>query len=78
MPLGRNRRGELGVKSPVPMVNVKVNNMMGASAEVATSVSPDGTLTLDIVRRAISNDIQRGGSSVSRAMERTYGVGRGR
>jgi len=76
MPLKRNRNGELGVKSPVPMVNVVVNN--NAGVDVSTSISPDGGLTLDIVRRAISNDIQRGGSSVSRAMERTYGVGRGR
>jgi len=77
LPLRRDRSGNLGViASQKPELKVVVNNHAGV--DVTTSAAPDGGLTLDIVRRAISADIQRGGSSVARSIERTYGVGRGR
>jgi len=77
LPLRRDRNGNLGViAAGRPQLSVVVNN--NAGVDVSTSISPDGGLTLDIVRKAISNDIARGGSSVARAMERVYGVGRGR
>jgi hypothetical protein len=77
LPLRRDRSGNLGViASGRPQLSVVVNN--NAGVDVSTSISPDGGLTLDIVRKAISNDIARGGSSVARSLERTYGMGRGR
>jgi len=75
LPLRRDRSGNLGViAAGRPELRVVVNNMAGV--DVSTSVGADGGLTLDIVRKAISNDIARGGSTVSRAMERTYGIRR--
>ena len=74
MPLGRNSRGELGVKA-APM-NVIVNNM--APGVQAQPRQTDEGLIIDVVLQQVANGIRRGGTSISGAIEDTYGVGRGR
>jgi hypothetical protein len=71
-PLKRDASGNLGVGATQPQVTV--NNYHGG-ADVAVSQSPQG-VQIDIVRRQLADDIARGGNPVSRALERTYGVGR--
>lgn len=79
MPLSRLPNGQLGIQSQAP--NVVVHNYAGVG--VSTSTGQDGSLQIELraiegARKAISQDIVRGGNMVSRAMEGTYGVGRGR
>jgi hypothetical protein len=71
-PLRRDGSGNMGVGAVAP--RVIVNNYAGA--DVGVTQTPDG-VQIDIIRRAIANDIRRGGNSVSAAIEGTYRVGRG-
>jgi hypothetical protein len=71
-PLKRDSSGNLGVGAVQP--HVTVNNYHGG-ADVAVSQTPQG-LQIDVVRKQLADDIARGGNPVSRALERTYGVGR--
>lgn len=78
MPLQRGSDGKLGVQAAP--VNVQVINNAGA----AVSVRQEDDKTLIILeaveqsRKAITSDIRRGGNLVSRSLENTYGVNRGR
>jgi lambda family phage tail tape measure protein len=77
MPLQRDASGKLGVAAPA--VNVTVHNNAGA----AISVQQDGN-NIDVIvaraveasRGAVARDVQRGGTPISRAIERTYGTNR--
>lgn len=70
-PLRRDKAGNLGVGAVSPRVTV--NNYAGA--EVAVTPTPEG-VQIDIVRRALADDIRRGGNPVSAAIEGVYRVGR--
>lgn len=74
MPLTRLSGGDLGVKAAP--VNVTINNN-ASGVDVATSTNADGSLNIDIISKAIANQIATGGSAVAGAIERAYGVGRG-
>ena len=74
MPLSRLSGGDLGIKA-APM-NVTVNNN-AAGVEVATSQDANGGLNIDIISRTIATQIANGGSQISSAIERAYGVNRG-
>lgn len=74
MPLGRNSKGELGVKGGG--VNVTINNM--ASGVDVIPRQTDQGLTIDVVMRAVATAFQQGGNVVSDSAERAYGLGRGR
>lgn len=79
MPLQRGANGKLGVAGTAP--KVVINNYAGVG--VSTSMTSDGALAIELravesARKAVASDIRRGGNPVSRAMETTYGVGRGR
>jgi lambda family phage tail tape measure protein len=78
MPLQRDNSGKLGVASAP--VHVSVINNAGA----AISVADRGNGQIDVIvaraveasRSAIALDLRRGGTAVSRSIERTYGVNR--
>ena len=74
LPLGRNSRGELGVKSEG--MNVIVNNNAPGVA-VNPRQTGDG-LTIDVVMAQVSAAIDRGGNPIANSIERNYNVGRGR
>ena len=59
-----------------PEVKVVVNNLPGQNAEVSRDAS--GGLTIDIVRSVLANDVNKGGVPWVGAMERRYGMSRGR
>ena len=70
-PLRRDSAGRMGVGAVAP--KVVVNNYAGA--DVGVTQTSDG-VQIDIIRRAIANDIRRGGNPVSSAIEGAYRVGR--
>jgi uncharacterized protein YoxC len=70
-PLKRDSSGNMGVGAVAP--HVTVNNYAGA--DVGVQQTPQG-VQIDIMRKQLADDIARGGNPVSRALERTYGVGR--
>jgi hypothetical protein len=70
-PLRRDASGNMGVGAVAPRVTV--NNYAGA--EVRATTTPEG-VQIDIMRRAIADDIRRGGNAVSSAIEGAYRVGR--
>ncbi|WP_299591703.1 phage tail tape measure C-terminal domain-containing protein [uncultured Microbulbifer sp.] len=72
LPLRRGSDGDLGVKADV---HVTVNN--NAPGTVATATS-DEAGNIEITVNQIARDILSGGGRVSRALETTYGVTRGR
>lgn len=74
MPLKRGADGRLGVSGGG--MNVTINNM-AQGVDVVPRQTENG-LTLDVVMRAVAQDIQRGGGMIPEAMERSYGVRRGR
>jgi hypothetical protein len=79
-PLTRTSSGDLGVKAEQPIVNVNVvNNHPDASVSVQQS---DDNSNIEIIiertRRALSNDVRKGGSMFSSAIESTYALGRAR
>jgi len=74
MPLGRNSRGELGIKGGG--MNVTVNN--NAAGVSVTPRQTDDGLTIDIMMEQVANEVRRGGNRVSDAFEQTYSVNRGR
>ena len=74
MPLGRNSRGELGVKGGG--VNVVINNN-APGVEVAARDTGEG-ITVDVISNLVANSITQGGNAISTAVERTYSLNRGR
>lgn len=70
MPLERGSGGDLGVKANV---SVNVKNYAGADVQVQQSGND-----IDIIVQRVSQDIARGGTAISRTLERTYGVSRAR
>ncbi|WP_251364800.1 phage tail tape measure protein [Falsiruegeria litorea] len=78
MPLRRGANGALGVESVKPNVEVVVNNF--APGTKAMTEERDGKLyvTVQDVRRIVATDVSVGGNQISKAMERTYRMSRGR
>ena len=66
-----------GVVKPNPF-QVNVHNYAPGVDVQATQDSSGLKITVDRVRAALSQDVVRGGNAFARAMESTYGVGRGR
>jgi hypothetical protein len=64
---------------PDGLFKVTVNNY-APGVDVSTARGPAGELeiTVERVRAALTEDVMRGGNRFASAMERTYGVGRGR
>jgi hypothetical protein len=79
MPLQRDAQGKLGVAAAPVSINV-INN---AGAAVSVQETAPGKIDIIIARAveasrmAIASDFRRGGSDVSRSVERAYGVNRG-
>lgn len=79
IPVTMKAEGTKNVKTqsvPTPEVKVVVNNMPGQNAEV--SRDSQGGLTIDIVRSTLAADINKGGTPWVGAIERKYGMSRGR
>ena len=74
MPLGRNSKGELGVKGGG--VNVVINNM-APGVDVKTRETEQG-LTVDIVLQQAASAVRRGGNAFSQSLEDTFSLSRGR
>ena len=77
LPLRRTAGGKLGVQSTQPNVNVNVINNVGAAVSVSQDANGDTTVLIEKAKRAIANDIRRGGNDVAGAFESTYRVSRG-
>jgi hypothetical protein len=71
LPLQRNAAGKLGVAAT--NMGVTVNNYAGA--EIGVRQTPTG-IQIDVIRRQLADDIRRGGTNLSAALEQTYRVGR--
>lgn len=79
IPVTMKAEGTNNVKAqsaPAPEVKVVVNNMPGQNAEV--SRDNQGNLTIDIVRATLASDVNKGGTPWVGAIERKYGMSRGR
>jgi len=65
------------VDSTPANVNVNVINNAGAAVSVSQDSNGDTTILIEKAKRAIANDIRRGGNDVAGAFESTYRVSRG-
>ncbi|OBV11569.1 phage tail tape measure protein [Erythrobacter dokdonensis] len=76
LPLKRIRNGDLGVKAERPSITIINNN----NSQIDTRETPNGLeielRAVSMAKRAIVDDIMRGGSPVSKAIECTYLVRR--
>lgn len=77
MPLKRTAKGELGV-SAAPVNVTVINNAPGVSVQTETNDAGDLAIIVEQTKKAIAADVRRGGNSVSRSFESTYGVSRAR
>jgi phage-related minor tail protein len=77
LPLRRGSSGRLGVEAEPANVNVNVINNAGAEVSVSQDTNGDTTILIEKAKRAIANDIRRGGNDVASAIEGTYRVSRG-
>jgi lambda family phage tail tape measure protein len=72
MPLGRNSRGELGVKGGA---NVVINNL--APGVTAQPRQTDEGITIDLIMDQVANAVRQGGNPISNSLEDSYQLGRG-
>lgn len=72
--LGRTGRGGSNV-------TVNITNLPGQTADVKERETPDGKM-IDVmikqVKREVASDIAKGGNGISQALEKNYGLGRGK
>ena len=77
MPLRRAADGNLGVQATTSPLNVTVNNFSDNTVTAKRTGPNDLEIVVEKARAAIAADLRTGGTLVSRALEQSYGIGRG-
>jgi phage-related minor tail protein len=73
MPLKRDQHGRLGVEGGGTTVIVN-NNVSGV--DIRTTEGPDNTLTIDVIRKTLANDVKLGGNLFANSLSGTFGLNR--